>query len=113
MTWRALRHPNVLPLLGVTMTGTQLAMISEWMANGDINQFVRTHPDVNRFELVRFCSGSYRPIIADNYVASVVGRRRKRIGLYAFSGNGSWGFKGGMSRTNFAFYLLKDFMCQG
>ena len=113
VTWKALRHPNVLPLLGVTMTGTQFATISEWMINGNINEFVRAHPDVNRFELVRFRSGSYRPIIADNYVASVVERCRKRTGLYAYSGNGSWGFKGGTSGTNFAFYLLTDFMCQG
>jgi len=35
--WRALRHPNVLPMLGVTATEHPFAMVSEWMANGDIN----------------------------------------------------------------------------
>ena len=65
------------------MTGTQFTMVSEWMVNGQIDGFVKAHPDVNRFELVRLRSGSYRPIITDNYVASIVGRRRKRIGLYA------------------------------
>ena len=49
--WKTLQHPNVLPLLGV-MVGTQLAMVSEWMMNGNINEFVRAHPDVNRLELV-------------------------------------------------------------
>ena len=58
VTWKALRHQNVLPLLGVIMTGTQSAMVSEWMTNGNINQFVTTHQDANRFELVRFRSGS-------------------------------------------------------
>ena len=29
-------------------------MVSEWMANGNINEFVRVHPDANRFELVSF-----------------------------------------------------------
>ena len=51
--WRFLRHPNVLPLLGVSMSENRFAMISEWMSNGNINQFVEAHPKVNRFKLVR------------------------------------------------------------
>lgn len=34
------------------MTKNQFAMVSEWMTNGNINQFVMSHPDANRFELV-------------------------------------------------------------
>ena len=30
----------------------QFAMVSEWMPNGNINQFVGTHQDANRFDLV-------------------------------------------------------------
>jgi len=52
VTWKALNHPNVLPLLGVIMTEDRLAMVSEWMVNGNINQFVKAHWDANRFELV-------------------------------------------------------------
>ena len=54
VTWKSLRHPNVLPLLGVTMGKKVFAMVSEWMVNGNINGFVRAHRDANRFELVRF-----------------------------------------------------------
>jgi len=54
--WESLRHPNVLPLLGVTTNDGHLAMASEWMTSGNINEFVKTHRDVNRFELVGFCS---------------------------------------------------------
>jgi len=36
------------------MSETQFAMVSEWMPNGDINQYVRAHGDENRFELVSF-----------------------------------------------------------
>ena len=54
MTWKTLRHPNVLSLLGVTMGNNHFAMASEWMANGNVNEFVKAHRDVNRFELVRF-----------------------------------------------------------
>jgi serine/threonine protein kinase len=50
--WKALRHPNVLPLLGVIMTETKFAMVSEWMSNGNINEFITAHQDANRFELV-------------------------------------------------------------
>ena len=34
------------------MTENRLAMVSEWMANGNISQFVKTHQRANRFELV-------------------------------------------------------------
>ena len=40
------------------MMETQFAMVSEWMPNGNINQFVKAHRDANRFDLVSFCSGS-------------------------------------------------------
>ena len=50
MIWKTLRHPNVLPLLG--FVGDQLTTVSEWMTNGDINEFMETHPDANRLELV-------------------------------------------------------------
>jgi hypothetical protein len=59
--WSALRHPNVLPLLGVTMAGTQFSMVSEWMNKGNINEFVEVDPDANRLELVGFYLKSHRP----------------------------------------------------
>ena len=36
------------------MSESQFAMVSDWMANGNINEFVKTHPDANRLELVGF-----------------------------------------------------------
>ena len=54
MTWNALRHPNVLLLLGVTMAKTRFVMVSEWMERGDINEFVKANPDMDRLGLVRF-----------------------------------------------------------
>jgi hypothetical protein len=58
VTWNSLRHPNVLRLLGVTMTKTQFVMVSEWMVKGTINEFVKANANTDRLELVRFCSGS-------------------------------------------------------
>ena len=54
VTWKALRHPNVLPLLGVTMTENKFVMVSEWMENGNVNVFMKAHPGVNRLQLVCF-----------------------------------------------------------
>ena len=52
--WKTLQHPNILPLIGVTMSGTQFAMASEWMTNGNIIEFLKANPDANRFQLVGF-----------------------------------------------------------
>ena len=61
MTWNMLSHPNVLPLLGVTMDDQQFVMVSEWMENGNINEFIKAREDVDRFELVRFFPVGYKP----------------------------------------------------
>ena len=34
------------------MTENEFAIVSEWMPNGNINEFVAAHQDVNRFRLV-------------------------------------------------------------
>jgi hypothetical protein len=52
--WKTLRHPNILPLIGVIMSENQFAMISDWMVNGNINDFVKAHPHTNRLKLVGF-----------------------------------------------------------
>ena len=52
--WKSLQHPNVLSLLGGMITETQFAMVSEWMENGNINEFVKEHPDADRLGLVGF-----------------------------------------------------------
>ena len=51
--WRFLRHSNVLPLMGALMSGNWFAMVSEWMPNGNINQYIKARPEVNRLRLVR------------------------------------------------------------
>jgi len=36
------------------MSETQFVMVSEWMPNGNINEFVKAHRNANRFILVSF-----------------------------------------------------------
>ncbi|KAF9781244.1 hypothetical protein BJ322DRAFT_1111962 [Thelephora terrestris] len=45
VTWKNLSHPNVLNLIGVldTLEEGRFSVISEWMANGDLTQYVRTN----------------------------------------------------------------------
>ena len=71
MVWKGLRHPNVLPLLGVTMTKYRFVIVSEWMKNGDINEFVKKHANANRLELVRLCPRSLSSLFTDNHVITV------------------------------------------
>ena len=54
VTWRHLRHPNILPLLGVNvdLEQHQLAMISEWMVHRNVNEYVKKFEGVNRVQLV-------------------------------------------------------------
>ena len=34
------------------MSNYQFALVREWMANGNVIEFIKSHGDVNRFELV-------------------------------------------------------------
>ena len=52
MTWKALRHPNVLPLLGVTLSEARFVMVSECMASGDINEYLKVDVAADRLGLV-------------------------------------------------------------
>ena len=61
VTWKSLQHQNILPLLGVTTGKKLFAMVSEWMINGNINEFIKAHRDANRFALVGFYSHQTSP----------------------------------------------------
>ena len=59
VAWKHLRHPNILPLLGVTLNEHRFALVSEWMENGNINEFIKRDRHINRTELVRCYSVSW------------------------------------------------------
>ena len=64
----------MLPLLGVIMSETKFTMVSKWMPNGNINEFVRSRSNANRFELVSslfiFASSL---LLVDDHVISIAG----------------------------------------
>jgi len=52
VAWKHLRHPNILPLIGVTLNEYRFALVSEWMEHGNINEFIEMDEHVNRTKLV-------------------------------------------------------------
>ena len=66
VAWWTLRHPNVLPLLGATMSEGRPMMVSEWMENGNINEFVKASVGVDRLELVRSSFGMTSSLVIDD-----------------------------------------------
>jgi len=80
------------------MTETEFSMVSEWMSNGNINQFVAAHWDANRFELVRSLFEFLCPSpVADSCAVPIAGRRCKGLDLYARPGHDPWGSQGSTS----------------
>ncbi|KDQ16034.1 hypothetical protein BOTBODRAFT_97408, partial [Botryobasidium botryosum FD-172 SS1] len=46
--WSQLRHPNVLPFLGLCTLTSVPYLISPWMENGHVLDYVQTNPDADR-----------------------------------------------------------------
>ena len=109
VVWKGLRHPNILPVLGVTMDGYRLVMVSEWLECENINEFVKEHPDKNRLELVGFSLRSLPSLFADTFVTAVACRCYQGSDIYARSRNHPWKSPGGMYSNNIAPYLAPLF----
>ena len=52
--WKHLSHPNIFPLLGVSMSADPypFLILSEWMPNGNVMQYARSNPEANRLRMV-------------------------------------------------------------
>ncbi|EJD07112.1 kinase-like protein [Fomitiporia mediterranea MF3/22] len=45
--WSKLKHPNILPLRGFALEGAYPLVISEWMENGTLREYLQVHPNCN------------------------------------------------------------------
>lgn len=54
VVWKHSAHPNIVPLLGVTVDPLQL--ISAWMPGGNLMEHIKSHPDADRLTLVNIPS---------------------------------------------------------
>ena len=52
--WRRISHPNIVPFLGVSEVPSPFCMVSEWMPNGNVRDYVRGDPEASRLQLVRW-----------------------------------------------------------
>ena len=109
VVWRGLRHPNVFPLLGVTMDGYRLVIVSEWLECENINEFVKEHPDKNQLELVCFSLRPLPSLFADTFVTAVACRCYQGTDIYAHPRNHPWKSPGGTYSNNTALYLVPLF----
>jgi hypothetical protein len=50
--WKHLTHPNILPLLGVTIDDFDFRLISSWMPGGHLLSYIKNNPDADRLDLV-------------------------------------------------------------
>ena len=90
VAWGHLQHPNILPLLGVTSAEGRLAMVSEWMENGNINDFIQKNPKANRTKLVSLILNCVNPQLTRSAC-----RCCKWPEVYARPRDGPWRFERG------------------
>ncbi|KAG7094838.1 hypothetical protein E1B28_005647 [Marasmius oreades] len=52
LIWTQLRHPNILPLLGVNteLFPSGFCLVSPWMGNGDIVSFLKLNPNHDKLQ---------------------------------------------------------------
>ena len=48
--WKRLKHPNIVPFIGITTDPLQIVL--EWMPNGTLTEFVKKNPSASRLSLV-------------------------------------------------------------
>ena len=51
--WTELNHRNVLPCLGFAEYNNLPALVSEWMDNGNVTEFLTKSDNIDRLEMVR------------------------------------------------------------
>ncbi|KAJ7575155.1 kinase-like domain-containing protein, partial [Mycena floridula] len=54
LVWKQLHHPNVLPFLGASedLFPPSFCLISPWMTNGNLIDYLKDHPEHDRFEAI-------------------------------------------------------------
>ncbi|CAE6440078.1 unnamed protein product [Rhizoctonia solani] len=56
--WSKCNHPNVMPLLGLAVFRGRIGMVSPWLSNGNLPNYLETARGVNRHQLcVEICEG--------------------------------------------------------
>ena len=62
--WSQLRHVNVQELLGVVEIEGGLGMVSPWMEHGNLQDYIKLYPNVERYQFVGVLFYS-KPLLAE------------------------------------------------
>jgi serine/threonine protein kinase len=52
--WSLLKHTNIVELVGLADFKDQMSMVSPWMENGSLPEYIIRHPGVDRIQLVSY-----------------------------------------------------------
>ena len=52
--WKYISHPNVVPFLGISEKLSSFCIISPWLSNGNITEYIRKHQKADRLQLVSY-----------------------------------------------------------
>jgi len=71
--WKHLKHPNIVPLFGITPVPLQL--VSEWIPGGDLSEYIKNHPGADRLGFVGAPPIAFDPALtpAASYLMSPMG----------------------------------------
>ena len=66
--WKRLAHDNILPFHGVETSMFELALVYDWGYNGNIIQYLKSHPSASRPKLVTFLLHLIRILCPDHWL---------------------------------------------
>ena len=73
--WKRLRHPNVVPFIGVVTN--HLELVSEHMSNGTLREYVEKNPGANRIGLVSLSPAFTTWLTTSSFLVIRCGRRSR------------------------------------
>lgn len=84
-TWSRCQHPNVLRLLGLVEFRDQIGMVSDWVEEGNLPSYLSSHPEADRYQMVRFPCFKYFDLhVILNVHLLVEYRDMRRFGLSTY-----------------------------
>jgi serine/threonine protein kinase len=86
IVWELLRHPHVVPFLGILGRNSSLKLVSEWMEYGTLTQYLRARPGESPIRFVG--SFTYKPKSSADPILDPAGDYW--LSLHPQCGDGPW-----------------------
>ncbi|KAG9120141.1 hypothetical protein FRC07_004499 [Ceratobasidium sp. 392] len=87
--WSKYNHPNVVQLLGVAQFRDRMAMISPWMKNGTLCQYILRYPNADKYSLVHGDIKGLNILVSQDGSAKLIdfGNSRLKTSTLRFTGS--------------------------